>query len=271
MQPRGPFFIIGCVRSGTTMLRDILRMHPNLAAPEETHFYRWMEPFGTDAFRKQMLSTGTLARHRELDGIDAEAFAALLAKSQTRAELCRGYMELYRERNKPGARRWFDKTPQNVFGAAMLATDFPKARFVHIVRNPLDVVVSLRTGAIMHIDSVVAGANYWRESVATMATLRKACRDRVLEFRYEDFMTDPRGHTARVLEFVGEPFDAGFMDAFVPQPKSYDHGSELTPRQLGIVRAICGAHAKRYGYDLSGAATKPREGATPAAAAPAGP
>ena len=44
---QAPFFVLGCVRSGTTMLRDALRMHPHLACPEETHFFRWGEPFGS--------------------------------------------------------------------------------------------------------------------------------------------------------------------------------------------------------------------------------
>ena len=45
------FFIVGCVRSGTTLLRNILREHPKLACPEETHFFRWSWPFRTQRFR----------------------------------------------------------------------------------------------------------------------------------------------------------------------------------------------------------------------------
>ena len=250
MKSNSPFFIIGCVRSGTTMLRDILRMHPNLAAPEETHFYRWPEPFGTDSSLKQLLGNKTLARHRALDSIDNREFGALLEKAHTRRELYRLYMGLYIRRNKPDAQRWFDKTPQNVYGAAMLAQDFPRARFVHIVRNPLDVVISLQRGSVMRIDSLVGASNYWRESAAIIATFKRAYPKRLFEIRYEDFTADPKQHTARLLEFLGEPFQPDFMDAFVSKPRAYDAERTLSAAELRTVRSICGNWAKAYGYAL---------------------
>ena len=77
-----------------------------------------------------------------------------------------------------------------------------------------------------------------------------------------------------IIQLGAEAFngDARWIAIKVRCPAGSGGYTELTPRQRGIVRTICGAHAKRYGYDLSGAATpRPREDATPAAAAPAGP
>ena len=42
-----PLFIIGSVRSGTTLTRYLLRRVPNFICPEETHFFRWAEPVRT--------------------------------------------------------------------------------------------------------------------------------------------------------------------------------------------------------------------------------
>jgi hypothetical protein len=247
---KAPFFIVGCVRSGTTMLRNVLRLHPNLASPEETHFYRWSEPFGTDTSIKQLSRNTILARHRAIDGVSEEEFARILAKSCTRHQLYQLYMALYLRRNKPDATRWFDKTPQNVYGGAMLAADFPRSRFVHIVRNPLDVVLSLRAGTVMKVSSIVGASNYWLESVTNLHTLKRAFPKRVLELRYEQFTTDPEAHAERVLDFVGEPRVPGFMDAFVSRPKSYDHQTALDASQIATVRRICGKWATRYGYEL---------------------
>jgi hypothetical protein len=247
---KAPFFIIGCVRSGTTMLRNVLRLHPQLAAPEETHFYRWPEAYGTDGSLQVLSRNTTLVRHRAIDGITEEEFAAMLTQALTRRELYVRYMALFLRRSKPEATRWFDKTPQNVYGAAMLAADFPRARFVHIVRNPLDVVLSLRAGAVMKVESLVGASNYWLESVTNLHTLKKAWPARVLEFRYEEFTADPAAHAERVLRFVGEPPVPGFMDAFVPRPKSYDHASALGAAERAIVRRICGKWASHYGYEI---------------------
>lgn len=243
-----PFFILGCVRSGTTMLRNILRMHPNLAAPEETHFYRWPEPFGTETCLRQLSGNKTLLAHRAIDTVTEKEFRQILAKATSRRELYQSYMRLFIRKTKPEAGRWFDKTPQNVYGASMIAADFPKSRFVHIVRNPLDVVLSLRAGKVMHVDSLVGAANYWRESAAILQTLRKAHPARVLELRYEDFVGDPRAGVARVLEFVREPFDPAFMDAFEAAPSHYDHAGLLGVSEMATVRRVCAPWAERYGY-----------------------
>ena len=247
---KAPFFIIGCVRSGTTMLRNVLRLHPNLASPEETHFYRWSEPFGTDSSRKQLSKNVTLVRHRAIDGISEEEFAAMLDACSTRRELCQQYMALYVQRCKPGARRWFDKTPQNVYGSAMLAADFPQSRFIHIARNPLDVALSLRAGKVMKVSSLVGAGNYWLESITNLHTLKRAFPRRVLELRYEEFNTDPEGHIARVLDFIGEEPVPGFMDSFAPKPSVYDHEAALDAAQIATVRRICGKWAAAYGYAI---------------------
>ncbi len=245
-----PFFIIGCVRSGTTMLRNILRLHPNLAAPEETHFYRWTEPFGTDVSNRQFINNAILKKHRQIDSIDEAEFQLILDKARTRKQLYQRYMKSFVQKTKPEAGRWFDKTPQNVYGAAMLAADFPHSRFIHIVRNPLDVVLSLRTGQVMQITSLIGACNYWREAVVNIATLKKAIPRRVLELNYEEFTAAPREFAGKLLDFIGEPFDADFMDAFVSKPVSYDHSSLLSPEERRMVRDICGTWASSYGYEI---------------------
>lgn len=231
------------------MLRNVLRLHPNLASPEETHFYRWHDPFGSDASIKQLSKNSTLIRHRNIDGISEDEFADILGRALTRRDLYQLYMPLFMARKKPGATRWFDKTPQNVYGAAMLAADFPRSRFVHIVRNPVDVVLSLRIGAVMKVSSLVAACNYWLESATNLHTLKRAYPRRLLELGYEEFNRDPEFHAGRVLEFVGEDPVPGFMDSFVAKPSSHD-ASGLDAEQLTIVRRICGRRAAAYGYDI---------------------
>ena len=186
-----PFFIVGCVRSGTTMLRDVLRNHPNLAAPEETHFFRWAEPFGGVPFRQVVSGNRVLKRHREMDGIEESEFQTILDQSVSRADLCRRYMRLYIEKNKPGAKRWFDKTPQNVYGAAMIAGEMPDAKFIHIVRDPMDVVSSLRIGKIVKVQNLVGACSYWNEAAEIISVIKRAYPERVIEVRYEDFTHEP--------------------------------------------------------------------------------
>ena len=65
-----PFFILGAPRSGTTLLRDFLRLHPRLACPEETHIFRWGDPFGTHMYERHYKGSQLFRKHREMDGVD---------------------------------------------------------------------------------------------------------------------------------------------------------------------------------------------------------
>jgi hypothetical protein len=244
----GPFFVLGCVRSGTTMLRDVLRLHPNLAAPEETHLFRWTEPFGTDAYARGVTSNPVLKKHRELDGITEEEFAAMLRQSTSRADLYNRYMRLYIERRKPGAKRWFDKTPQNVYGAAMIASTVPHSRFVHIVRDPVNVVASLRIGKVMKIDRMLGALNYWREATDIMSVMKRASPRRVHELRYEDFVGDPQKELKALLAFLGEPYEAEWFKDFRINESDHVHSGVLKPEEIETIQRLALQGRRRYGY-----------------------
>lgn len=249
---RTPFFVLGCVRSGTTFLRDVLRHHPALACPEETHFYRWSEPFGTPGNKKLLSENPVLKRHRHIDGIGEPEFAAMLAASSSRGDLCERYMRRFIEGTKPGATRWFDKTPQNVYGAPMIAADFPRSRFIHIVRNPLDVIASLRVGKVMKIPQLVGACNYWNEAAQIVSLLLRSYPRRVHELHYESLIADVNGEVAKILEFVGEEFDPAHYTRVVVKNTVYDHAEMFAPAELDTIRRLCGDWARHYRYDLGG-------------------
>ena len=246
-----PFFVLGCVRSGTTMLRDALRMHPNLACPEETHFFRWGEPYGTEAMSRSLSNNAVLKKHREIDGITEPEFAELLRQCGSRAELYTRYMALYLQRKKPGATRWFDKTPQNVYGALLAASSMQRSKFVHIVRDPVNVVASLRIGRIVKVENLTGACNYWTEAVQIVSGLKRAYPARVFELRYEDFVAEPESQLKLLLDFIGEPFDAKWFAQL--NTRQVDHKDEgvLSEAEQAVVRRACAQGRRRYGYEAS--------------------
>lgn len=243
-----PFFIVGCVRSGTTMLRNLLRQHPNLACPEETHFYRIAEPFGTKDFSWWVTENRTLVRHREIDQVEEPEFAEILAQSRSRADLYRRYMAAFVKRHKPEARRWFDKTPQNVFGVAIAASEIPEARFVHIVRDPVNVVSSLRIGKVIKVDELEGACSYWNESAAILETLRRAYPDRLLEVRYEDVVAHPHEFIERIVTFVGETYDPTWFADMNSLAIDHRDAGVLSDEEIDFVQQSCEAGRARYGY-----------------------
>ncbi len=237
------------------MLRNILRLHPNLASPEETHFYRWAEPFGTEAYIRVVTSNPVLKRHREIDGITEEEFRGMVTSAKSRDELYYKYMRLFVQRRKPTANRWFDKTPQNIYGAALAAGKMQRAKFVHIVRDPINVVASLRIGKVMKVERLIGACNYWNEAADMITVLRKAYPGRVHEMIYEKFVRDPQSHLRDLLAFVDEPYEKDWFDQF--NTIEVDHREEgvLSAEEIARVRTHCATGMKRYGYvDSDGSA-----------------
>lgn len=245
---RPPFFVLGSVRSGTTMLRQILERHPALVCPEETHLFRWPYPFGTPDYRNVTTGNRTLQRHREIDAIGEDEFEAMLAGSRTRRELIGRYMEAYAARRKPGASRWFEKSPQNVYGIQLIRALFPEARFVHIVRHPLDVVSSLKVGKVMRVAEIIGAANYWLEAVLAIRCFASANPGVVWQVRYEDFTQQPRRHLEDLFAFLDEFFDASIVEGFAVSAASHRAANVLTEAEIAETWAVCGNLAASLGY-----------------------
>lgn len=247
-----PLFIVGCVRSGTTLTRDLLRRVPNFICPEETHFYRWAEPFRTPTSMAPYRNNALLERHRTLDGVDEDVFEHLLTHSRGKAEFQRNYITAYATAlGVTGPYRWFDKTPQNVYGAALIAHQMPNARFLNMVRNPLNVVASMKLGRQVKVPDIHGACNYWNEAVHIMATIRAAYPRRVLVMRYEDLVADVPAQVSRILSFADVAEPAGLFSKRDAHAEANLWRDALTKADVQVIRNRCGVLAKEFGYDLS--------------------
>ncbi|WP_419603857.1 sulfotransferase family protein [Thiolapillus sp.] len=244
-----PFFIVGCVRSGTTMLRNVLRRHPRLECPEETHFFRWTAPFGSPQFLRPYQHNPVVRKQQEMDGVSREEFDALVAASNSRKELAEKYGQLYLQKRGNPHGRWFDKTPQHFYGMLMISQMFPQARFIHIYRNPLNVVASLFEGKVVSLPDMSAATSYWVEAMAVMTEYKQlGGADRVLEIGYEDFTSNPVNCSQRILEFIGE--DEGLLrnpgKGIHPERNRYQQ--VLGDSDIEEVRRRCMPYQEYYGY-----------------------
>ena len=243
-----PFFLVGCVRSGTTLLRNLLKQHPNLHAPEETHLFRWPHPFGTVDFSHIQQHNETLRAHRGLDGVSEERYEALLNAATSRRALQDGYAKLFFESQNIAAGRWFDKTPQNIYGILLLSAVYPEAKFVHIVRHPLNVVTSLKAGKVMGPHSLEAAINTWFEAVSIAHEFGSAWPDRLHTLTYENLTQSPQAEMRALLDFLGEPALEGHFDFTQVHPERDRYQEDLTGQEQDTVRQRLASEMARYGY-----------------------
>lgn len=147
-----PIFVVGCPRSGTTLLQLMLHAHPRIAIPPETRFlleaYRDRHRFGDlrrPANRRALahfIVNRPQTRFFDL-GLDPQAMISeIVASPPTLGSAIGAVFRSYSERfGKP---RWGDKRPAYVNNLDVIRRLFPDAQIIHIVRDGRDCVASLQ-------------------------------------------------------------------------------------------------------------------------------
>ncbi len=119
-----------------------------------------------------------------------------------------------------------EKTPHNVRWVPHLRIAFPKARFIHIVRHPVDVLSSYRKRFAVNPKDKWANLSpeefCVRWNVTTRAALALTKREpHFLLVRYEE-LTERSEETLRImLDHIGEPFDAACLMPDAEQPPEW--------------------------------------------------
>ncbi|MGI9285422.1 MAG: sulfotransferase family protein [Pseudomonadales bacterium] len=243
-----PFFILGAPRSGTTLLRDVLRFHPRLECPEETHIFRWGDPFGTHMYERHYKGSQLFKKHREMDGVDNFGFNHALKHCQSRKKLMEWYGRDYlRARGNPDG-RWFEKTPQNVYGVLLISEFYPNAKFVHIHRHPLNVVSSLMEGKVMRKHEIWGAISSWNESAMILRQFRKINEQQIIDVPYEDFTVKPADWVRKILEFVGEDFASINQKKLKTHREKNKYRKILSKEQIELVLNATEDYRADYGY-----------------------
>jgi len=244
-----PFFILGCVRSGTTLLRDILRLHPRLESPEETHFFRWSFPLGTKLYEASYSGKKLFIEHREMDGVEHFDFYVALSITEDRKALMDWYGNEILKKSDNLEGRWFDKTPQNVYGLLLINEYYPESKFIHIHRHPLNVVASLMKGEVMPENEMRGAINYWMESMIIFNQFKQLAPDRLLEVEYESLVKNPRDHTRKILAFLGEDDSVFDYKKIKTHAEKNKYKKVLTSAQVDEVMARTEKYRAIYGYE----------------------
>ena len=201
-----PIFIVGCPRSGTALIRNLLRSHPSLTFPDESHFIPgFYKAFGNPQTGEEArkLAAKILAlfwvRNWELD-LAPDDFEDCRSYREV---VCRLFEAWARKDNKP---RWGDKTPQYLTKIPVILEIFSEAKIIHIIRDGRDVALSwLRVG--FEPRNVYKAAQLWKERVEAARRCGGAlAAETYMEVGYESLLTNTRSTMERVCRFVGEPF-----------------------------------------------------------------
>ena len=260
-----PVFVIGCPRSGTTILCRVLGAHPDIVALNEPR-HIW-------AYQPKTWIWG--ARGRKVGGklvLTAEDAPEGIVRKIRKAF---GVML-----SLGGGKVLVEKLPINSFRIPFIRSIFPQARFILIIRNGVDTAFSIARkadsgvwfahedykwellselarergeGSLLEVctSNVLRGLMEWRLNVSwATRELGAMGSEAVHEVRYEEFLTDPEGVCGEMEKFVGLCSSAEMRQFAVatvhrvPRPNS---AVELRKE----VELIAGDLLARLGYESS--------------------
>jgi Sulfotransferase family len=220
-----PIVVCGFMRSGTTLLADLLDGHPELVVlPGDSH----MTDAGDDARREHepqaywipMLVTPRGQAPFWFFGDADDAYVEFLGYLDHALATGQGgprgrflaYVTALQCANPVGPhgpRAWVEKTPENESRVDEVRRWFPAARFIHIVRDPLETLASVKR---LFIErgwgwkpwSVVTTARKLAASIATADRHRSQLgAERYHVLCYEDLVERPREKMGEVARFLG--------------------------------------------------------------------
>jgi hypothetical protein len=266
-----PLLVLGVRRSGTTLLRVVLDRSPELAVPDESYFVpqladRHGAAVDVDDFVDDLRRLPTL---RDWD-VPAEEVRARLRPGMPLGEAVAAVYETYAARR--GKARWGDKTPMYMTHLPLLERLFPRARYVHLVRDGRDACLSflamprgIVTEGWGHPRTAAGFACQWRTEVAAARALGRRVGDRYLEVRYEDLVAGPAPVVERICSFAGLAFEPGMLDYAdavdvsakphqqrlrqAPTPGVRDWRGQMAAHEVAAFEAVAGDLLRELGYE----------------------
>jgi tetratricopeptide (TPR) repeat protein len=181
-----PIFIVGMMRSGTTLTEQILSSHPLVGAAGENEFWAKRGQEAEDAKRVKV------------DG----AHAASLAR-----QYCRELRKVC-----PGTRHVTDKLPGNYLRLGLIHMALPKAKIIHCRRSPVDTALSIyftanpTAQAFSHTKEGIVFA--YRQHLHLMEHWRSVLPpEQFYELQYEELVAEPERVIRSVLQFLELEWD----------------------------------------------------------------
>lgn len=226
----GRLFIIGCARSGTTLLQSFLAAHPAVLSFPETAvfgrlFYNEVARPGSSTYSIFVDNDNrhkTLHRRTQLAYRHAVALLGMFGRrdlemllpmrSRSVAEFATGFVRaLDRLTLDSGKSMWLEKTPENIRYVPEILEVVPGARFVNILRDGRQNVAAMYDMSQKYADrwwiryrDVDEAIEQWNQ--CARLTRRLLDVPEVLLIRHERLRADPESVLHEVCRFAGLAF-----------------------------------------------------------------
>lgn len=203
-------FIIGAGRSGTTLLTNLLNQWDDVTAPPENDFFL---PLYYNFASKKHFSDHDIDRlidnlwlrkkeFKEVWNLD-EAKIKKELKSLDRKALTFSniYKFIINSNEKNFSKYLFDKNPYYTYTINLLLKSFPQAKFIALIRNPLDRYESVKRVNLAKNKYPLGSAMKWYIYNKKILNFKKKWPDKILVIKYEELVTNPEITLKQIADF----------------------------------------------------------------------
>ncbi|MCH8308786.1 MAG: sulfotransferase [Proteobacteria bacterium] len=219
-----PIFVVGQPRTGTTLVERIITSHSQVHSAGE------LKQFGTSVRR--------LSDYREPKRYSAK-LAGFAAQVDCK-KLGKAYMATS-AKMRGSLPRFVDKLPPNYLYVPLILKALPKAKIVHLTRNPMDACFAsfkqLFADAYTHSYDQAEMARHHARYYHLMALWRERFAGRFFDIAYEDTARDLEPNARALIEFLELPWEDACLH-FHEQEAPVTTASAVQVRQPAHTRSI---------------------------------
>lgn len=276
-------FVVGCPRSGTTLLQRMLDNHPQLTVANDTHFVtraakRVLRKNPNPRLTPELVESVKSYRRFHRLGLDEAEVTRAATDCGTYAKFVSRLYSIRAQKNQKSLSG--EKTPDFCRSMTLLSGLFPTARFIHIVRDGRDTALSTLSWAteskgpgkwsLWRTDPLGTCALWWNWQAGTGQRDGKQLEEGLyFQVRYEDLVENPVKELTAISGFLDLPYAESMANyhagktrdkpglsaksAWLPPVKNLrDWRKDMTPEDIGVFEGIAGPLLRANGYPISG-------------------
>ncbi len=203
------FFIVGCGRSGTTLLKTMLNCHPDISIPHETFFFTSITK-DLDGFDSSTQSKINVLKSKWwIQDMEPDFEEIQSRLSSDKAPWSEVFLSFLTEVTSQEASVFGEKTPSHVLKSKDLLERYPAARVIQIVRDPRAVCSSFKTSKVgpIHLHPCV---KEWKNSAQISKALQS--NQRYKQIKFESLIQSTEQVLAELCHFLNLEYCDQMLD-----------------------------------------------------------